>query len=103
MKMALGVVALAGVAFAAAPVLGLPKRETRKVVVDGGTYRVSWRAGQVEVAKKSLVVISSLGLRDAMRKAVVAATGCELSDELVLGNILEGRLKCPSDNEHVKG
>ena len=68
---------------------------TKKVVVDGASYRVRVRGQEVEVAAKSLFAIKSLENRDRMRRAVTLATGCQIGDELrVSAAILQGRLVC---------
>jgi hypothetical protein len=68
---------------------------TKKVVIDGKNYRVKVRGQEVEVASKGLVAFKSLDGRDRMRRAVTAATGCKIVDELpISSSILQGRLLC---------
>ncbi len=68
---------------------------TTKVNIDGSTYRVRVRGSEVEVASKSLIAIKSLTNRDRMRRAVTKATGCQITDELLVStSILQGRLAC---------
>jgi len=67
---------------------------TFKTKVNGSTYRVSVSNGYFEVAKKSIFVVGSVKLRDEMRAAVAGATGCTARDDMMVGNILQGKLEC---------
>ncbi len=83
------------IALLAAAATPVPKVEHR-VKVDDRTYRVTVTGPNVEVAEKSMVVKRTVETRDRMRRAVTAATGCSIVDELpMLVAKLEGRLSCP--------
>ena len=70
-------------------------RETKRVEVDGRTYRVTVQGQGVIVANKGAVVTYDLDERDRQRKAVEAATGCRVSDEMPSADArLRGRLDC---------
>ena len=73
------------------------------VRVGKSTFRVSRSGEVVEVAKKSVFVLRSVQLRDQMREAVAQATGCSITDELMTGNILQGKLSCekPTDGQRA--
>lgn len=79
--------------------LGAPQEPThattKKVVIDGSSYRVRVRDQEVEVAAKGLIAVKSLNSRDRMRRAVTEATGCQIVDELpISASIMQGHLSC---------
>lgn len=87
-----GVLLIAGTASAA-------EKVQHFVDVDGARYRVEVKGDEVTVAKKAVLVKWNMKERDAQRRAVLAATGCEVVDEFEVRNAkLKGRLKCPSSN-----
>jgi len=73
-----------------------PKGRTIKAKVDGSTYRVTVHGQDVEVANKAMLVVRTLETRDQMRRAVKSATGCEVVDDMWAGNVLLGKLACPT-------
>ncbi|MCW3837808.1 hypothetical protein ACFQ1E_17320 [Sphingomonas canadensis] len=75
-----------------------PATLNKKVEVEGHTYRVYVRNGEVKVFNKSMFVAIGKGRtvdrRREMREAVRIATGCELVDEFWREHILAGELDC---------
>jgi len=71
-------------------------KTTKRVDVDGKIYRVTRTGDAVVVARKSFIVSYDIGERDAQRRAVLIATGCQIVDELPSTDArLRGKLLCP--------
>lgn len=68
------------------------------VEVDGSTYRVFVRRGEVKVFNKSALSAikggRSVKRRDEMRRAVTQATGCALKDDFWGDRGLVGEIDC---------
>lgn len=67
-----------------------------KVEVDGQTYRVMVKGNTVSAFKKSVIVVQTPEVGEAMRKAVTIATGCTMKDGFWRGLRLTGTLECPA-------
>jgi hypothetical protein len=82
----------------AAPAAAKPTKVNHFVEVDGTRYRVAVYNNEIVlVANKSLVVAYDAYERDRQRKAVVAATGCKVVDELPSNDgKTRGKLDCSS-------
>lgn len=72
------------------------EKTSKRVDIDGKTYRVTRSGDTVVVARKSFLVSYDIGERDAQRRAVLIATGCQIVDELPSTDArLRGKLQCP--------
>lgn len=65
-----------------------------KVEIDGHPYRVETKQGVVRVVQKAFITKVSFDARARMRRAVVTATGCKITDDYWVFNSLEGSLDC---------
>lgn len=75
-----------------------PQKVTKKVVINGKTFRVTVIGDAVMVANKAMFVAFDIQERDDQRAAVKEVTGCEVVDELPSNDAkLRGKLKCPTD------
>lgn len=64
------------------------------VTLDGRTFRVHVEGRSVTVANKAFLTRRSPERADQMRRAVKAATGCEIGDSYWEGTKLRGLLDC---------
>lgn len=71
-----------------------PQRTTIKVRIADGTYRVTVKGKEVEVANKSAFTHRGIESREVLRDAVTKATNCRILDDYWEGAKLVGRLEC---------
>lgn len=65
-----------------------------RVEIDGQAYRVNVKGQTVSSYKKSVVVMRTPERGEALRKAVVLATGCVMANGYWEGSSLHGTLDC---------
>jgi hypothetical protein len=80
--------------FSAPAIASDPDKKTSIVKIDKSSFRVTLVGDTVIVANKAMIAGRTMKVRDQMRRAVIEATGCELTDELWFDATLKGRLLC---------
>ena len=91
------ILAFLAVAAATVPPITLPADLETRVEIDGHTFRVKVDGREVVVADKAIFVTPSPELRDKMRRAVLAVTGCRLDDPYWDVGKLRGLLICTAE------
>lgn len=77
-----------------APATKAPPNGTKRVEIDGRTYRVTVRGKSVEVADKAAFTMRSPESAARMRRAVVDVTGCRMEDGYWQATVMQGTLAC---------
>ena len=87
---------MAGAVIGSAAMAGAPQKI---VEVDGKSYRVVLKQGGAFVYSRAMIGTPTPKDMERRRRAVTAATGCRLRDDILIGGALTGMLDCPAGED----